>query len=202
MRLTSRSKGQTGMTRASAIQFLELPIDQRNFEKKELDKAFRQKARILHPDSPTGCEKKFKELQEARDFLLQHGQAGSFDFEFDEGDGNSYWSEMKRNMKDSEDFAKNRTVDYEIEHKETPASKVPQVYAYIILFGLTTIFLFYWPDIRQSIRKSPAHQYDDIREKYEREHEEAQSRKKIRELEAQEARNISNVQPPSCRVVK
>ena len=54
MRLTSRSKGQTGMTRASAIQFLELPIDQRNFEKKELDKAFRQKARILHPDSPTG----------------------------------------------------------------------------------------------------------------------------------------------------
>ena len=54
MRLTSRSKGQTGMTRATAIQFLELPIDQRNFEKKELDKAFRQKARILHPDSPTG----------------------------------------------------------------------------------------------------------------------------------------------------
>ena len=42
------------MTRATAIQFLELPIDQRNFEKKELDKAFRQKARILHPDSPTG----------------------------------------------------------------------------------------------------------------------------------------------------
>ena len=56
MRLTSRSKGQTGMTRATAIQFLELPIDQRNFEKKELDKAFRQKARILHPDSPTGNE--------------------------------------------------------------------------------------------------------------------------------------------------
>ena len=126
-------------------------------------------------------------------------------------------------MKDSEDFAKNRTVDYEIEHKETPASKVPQgtlfkhfcindsfykqllnfcnnlykVYAYIISFGLTTIFLFYWPDIRQSIRKSPAHQYDDIREKYEQEHEEAQSRKKMRQLEAQEARNILNVQPPS-----
>ena len=55
------SKGQTGMTRASAIQFLELPIDQRNFEKKELDKAFRQKARILHPDSPTGIEFKKKE---------------------------------------------------------------------------------------------------------------------------------------------
>ena len=47
------------MTRASAIQFLELPIDQRNFEKKELDKAFRQKARILHPDSPTGIEFKY-----------------------------------------------------------------------------------------------------------------------------------------------
>ena len=59
MRLTSMSKGQTGMTRASAIQFLELPIDQRNFEKKELDKAFRQKARILHPDSPTGIELKY-----------------------------------------------------------------------------------------------------------------------------------------------
>ena len=59
MRLTSMSKGQTGMTRASAIQFLELPIDQRNFEKKELDKAFRQKARILHPDSPTGIEFKY-----------------------------------------------------------------------------------------------------------------------------------------------
>ena len=32
---------------------------------------------------------------------------------------------MKRNMKDSEEFDKNRTADYEIEHKETPQSKVP-----------------------------------------------------------------------------
>ena len=28
-------------------------------------------------------------------------------------------------MKDSEEFDKNRTADYEIEHKETPQSKVP-----------------------------------------------------------------------------
>lgn len=33
---------------------------------------------------------------------------------------------MKRNMKDSEEFEKHRTTDYEIEHKETPESKVPQ----------------------------------------------------------------------------
>ena len=32
---------------------------------------------------------------------------------------------MKRNMKDSAEFDKNRTADYEIEHKETPQSKVP-----------------------------------------------------------------------------
>ena len=66
-----------------------------------------------------------------------------------------------------------------------------KVYAYIILFGATTIFLFYWPDIRQSIRKSPAHQYDDIHNKYKQEHEEAQTRKKLRELEAKEAKILS-----------
>lgn len=128
-------------------------------------------------------------------------------------------------MKDSEEFDKNRTTDYEIEHKETPQSKVPQgtllkrnqfqqffpwqnsvckilikapgdphnlskVYAHIIAFGLVSIFLFYWPDIRQSIRKSPAHQYDDIRDRYKKEHEEAQTKKKLRKLEAQEAKNL------------
>ena len=55
---------------------------------------------------------------------------------------------MKRNMKDSEEFEKNRTADYEIEHKETPQSKVPSGTEIVLWTSAENIlFIAYLPGI-------------------------------------------------------
>jgi len=90
------------LTRTAALNYLGLPTDSRHFEAKVIKKAYREKAKIFHPDSPTGNVEDFKKLQEALEVIEKGGIEGKFDFEFDEGDGNSFWTEMKQSMEHSQ----------------------------------------------------------------------------------------------------
>ena len=74
-------------------------LNERTFDKATLKSAYREQAKILHPDAPGGSAERFKELQEALTILEESGEKNVFDdFEFQTGDGSSDWEQMKAQM--------------------------------------------------------------------------------------------------------
>ena len=74
-------------------------LNERTFDKATLKSAYREQAKILHPDAPGGSAERFKELQEALIILEESGEKNVFDdFEFQTGDGSSDWEQMKAQM--------------------------------------------------------------------------------------------------------
>ena len=79
-------------------------LNERTFDKATLKSAYREQAKILHPDAPGGSAERFKELQEALTILEESGEKNVFDdFEFQTGDGSSDWEQMKAQMAQGRD---------------------------------------------------------------------------------------------------
>merc|ERR1712212_1203639 len=171
------------MTRSRAIQVLDLPSNQRAFDKVTLKAAFRKKAKVMHPDAPQGTTEKFKELQEAVALLRDAGDEGAFDFKFDDGDGTSNWAHMKETMHNS---SKETTFSAEPVHVKTQPSHAPHIAKHIAGLFAFCIILFYWPEVRTRFLPTAREQRAAINNKYKDEHEEAISRKMINDLEKEE----------------
>ena len=87
----------------------------------------------------SGNADQFKKLQEALEVIEKGGKDGKFNFEFDEGDGTSFWSEMKKSMADSE--ASN--ADLKPIQKDIPETQAgPELFGWILC--IIAIFIFYF----------------------------------------------------------
>jgi len=56
------------MTRLEATQILGI---EQNSSRKEIKKAYIELAKLYHPDSKTGCDKRFRQVQAANEVLLR-----------------------------------------------------------------------------------------------------------------------------------